>query len=62
MKEEFIAAKEEMEQRDEEFRMEDLSPQSESAWRGVLDPHSPVGEGSGLTEIKEEDPLLFCAA
>ena len=60
-KEAFIEAEELKEQREEMFKVEDLSPQLESEWRGVLHPDSPVGEGSGLTEIKEEVPLLFCA-
>ena len=36
-----------------------LTPVSESFWIGTIDLDTPVGEGSGLTEVKEEVPLLF---
>ena len=39
---------------------EALTPVSESFWIGTIDPDSPVGEGSGLTEVKDKVPLLFC--
>ena len=38
---------------------EALTPVSESFWIGTIDPDTPIGEGSGLTEVKDEVPLLF---
>ena len=47
--------------KEREDRMEEqaLTPVSESFWIGTIDLSSPVGGGSGLTEIKEEVPLPF---
>ena len=47
--------------KEKEVKLEDeaLTPVLESFWIGTIDPDTPVGEGSGLTEIKEEVPLPF---
>ena len=47
--------------KEREFKLEEeaLTPVSESFWIGTIDPDTPVGEGSGLTEMKDEVPLLF---
>ena len=48
--------------KEREDRMEEqaLTPVPESFWIGTIDPDSPVGEGSGLTKVKDKVPLLFC--
>ena len=35
-----------------------LTPVLETFWIGTIDPDSPIGEGSGQTEVKDEVPLL----
>ena len=61
-KEAFVEAEELREKKEEEMRMEvqALTPKSKSFWIGVIDPNSPVEEGSGLTKVKDEVPLLSC--
>ena len=48
-----------MKERDAKMEEEALTPVSESFWIGTIHPSSPVGEGLGLTEVKEEVPLFF---
>ena len=48
-----------MKGRDAKMEEEALTPVLESFWIGTIDLDSPVGEGSGLTEVKDEVPLLF---
>ena len=48
-----------MKEREAKLEEEALTPVSESFWIGTIDPDSPVGGKSGLTEVKEEVPLLF---
>ena len=55
-----IEAEDLRKEREEKMEEEALTPVSESFWIGTIDPDSPVGEGSGLTEVKDEVPLLFC--
>ena len=47
--------------KEREFKLEEeaLTPVSESFWIGTIDLDTLVGEGSGLTEVKEEVPLFF---
>ena len=59
-KEVAIEAEDLRKEREEKMEEEALTPVSESFWIGTIDLDSPVGEGSGLTEVKEEVPLLFC--
>ena len=59
-KEAAIEAEDLRKERDVKMEEEALTPVLESFWIGTIDPDSPVGEGSGLTEVKEEVPLLFC--
>ena len=59
-KEVVIEAEDLRKEREEKMEEEALTPVSESFWIGTINPDSPVGEGSGLTEVKEEVPLLFC--
>ena len=58
-KEAAIEADNLMKGRDAKLEEEALTPVSESFWIGTIDPDTPAGEGSGLTEVKEEVPLLF---
>ena len=48
-----------MKEREAKLEEEALTPVSESFWIGTIDPDTPVGERSGLTEVKEEVPLFF---
>ena len=48
-----------LKEREAKLEEEALTPVSESFWIGTIDLSSPVGEGSGLTEVKEEVPLFF---
>ena len=59
-KEVVIEAEDLRKEREEKMEEEALTPVSESFWIGTIDLDSPVGEGSGLTEVKDEVPLLFC--
>ena len=47
-------------EREDAMEEQALTPVSESFWIGTIDLDSPVGEGSGLTEVKDKVPLLFC--
>ena len=58
-KEAAVEADDLMKERDAKMEEEALTPVSESFWIGTIDPSSPVGEGLGLTEVKEEVPLFF---
>ena len=58
-KEAVIEADNLMKEREAKLEEEALTPVSESFWIDTIDPDTPVGEGSGLTEVKEEVPLLF---
>ena len=58
-KEAAIEADNLMKERGVKLEEEALTPVSESFWIGTIDPDTPVGEGSDLTEVKEEVPLLF---
>ena len=49
-----------MKEREEKMEEQALTPVLESFWVGTIDPDSPVGEGSGLMEVRDEVPLLFC--
>ena len=60
VKEAAIEADDLMKEREEKMKEQALTPVSESFWIGTIDPDSPVGEGSCLTEVKDEVPLLFC--
>ena len=59
-KEVAIEAEDRRKEREEKMEEEALTPVLESFWIGTIDPDSPVGEGSGLTEVKDKVPLLFC--
>ena len=59
-KEVAIEAKDLSKEREEKMEEEVLTPVLESFWIGTIGPDSPVGEGSGLTEVKDKVPLLFC--
>ena len=54
-----IEAEDRRKEREEKMEEEALTPVSETFWIGTIDPDSPVGEGSGLTEVKDEVPLFF---
>ena len=58
-KEAAIEADDLMKEREAKLEEEALTPVSESFWIGTIDPDTPVGEGLGLTEVKEEVPLFF---
>ena len=58
-KEAVIEADDLMKEREAKLEKEALTPVSESFWIGTIDPDTPVGEGSGLTEVKDEVPLPF---
>ena len=58
-KEAAMEANELKQEREDRMEEQALTPVSESFWVGIIDPQDPVGEGSGLTEIKEEVPLPF---
>ena len=58
-KEAAVEADDLMKEREAKLEEEALTPVLESFWIGTIDPDSPVGEGSGLTEVKEEVPLFF---
>ena len=58
-KEAAIEADDLMKEREVKLEEEALTPVSESFWIGTIDPDLPVGGKSGLTEVKEEVPLLF---
>ena len=59
-KEAVIEAEDLRKEREEKMEEEALTPVSESFWIGTIDLDFPVREGSGLTEVKDEVPLLFC--
>ena len=58
-KEAAIEADDLKKEREAKLEEEALTPVSESFWIGTIDPDIPVGEGSGLTEVKDEVPLPF---
>ena len=58
-KEAAIEADDLRKERQTKLEEEALTPVSESFWIGTIDPDTPVGGGSGLTEVKEEVPLFF---
>ena len=58
-KEAAIEADDFRKEREIKLEEEALTPVSESFWIGTIDPDTPVGEGSGLTEVKDEVPLLL---
>ena len=58
-KEAAIEADDLMKEREVKLEEEALTPVSESFWIGTIDPDTPVGEGSGLTEVKDKVPLFF---
>ena len=58
-KEAAMEADELKKEREDKIEEQALTPVSESFWIGTIDLSSPVGEGSGLTEVKEEVPLFF---
>ena len=58
-KEAAVEADDLMKERDVKMEEEALTPVSESFWIETIDPSSPVREGSGLTEVKEEVSLFF---
>ena len=58
-KEAAIEADDLRKEREVKLEEEALTPVSESFWIGTIDPDTPVGERSGLTEVKDEVPLLF---
>ena len=59
-KEAAVEADDLMKEREDKMEEQALTPVSETFWIGTIDPDSLVGEGSGLTEVKDEVPLLFC--
>ena len=58
-KEAVIEADDLRKEREVKLEEEALTPVLESFWIGTIDPDTPVGEGSGLTEVKDEVPLPF---
>ena len=58
-KEAAIEADDLMKERKAKLEEEALTPVLESFWIGTIDLDTPVREGSSLTEVKEEVPLLF---
>ena len=45
-------------EREDVMEEQALTSVSESFWVGTIDPDSPIGEGSGLTKVKDKVPLL----
>ena len=53
-----MEAKGRRQEREDAMEEQALTPVSETFWIGTIDPDSPTGERSGLTEVKDEVPLL----
>ena len=53
-----LEAEERRQEREDAMEEQALTPVSETFWIGIIDLDSPVGEGSGLTEVRDEVPLL----